>query len=67
MAPWALDGARNPSVLLLPRQGPRLRGHGDDGIVPFMSEEPVAMPMRVDLYNREGVIVANDEWGFEDE
>jgi hypothetical protein len=25
------------------------------------------MPMRVDLYNQEGVVVAHDEWGFEDE
>jgi len=36
----------------------------DDGIVLFLSDEPVAMPMRVDLYDAESHVVGTDEWGF---
>lgn len=39
----------------------------DHGIVLFLSDEPVAMPMRVDLYDADGRVVGTDEWGFTDE
>jgi hypothetical protein len=36
-------------------------------VVLFISEEPVAMPMRVELYDADGGVVAIDEWGYRDE
>jgi hypothetical protein len=38
----------------------------DDGVVLFMSEEPVSLPMHVDLLDAYGDVVASDEWGFVD-
>lgn len=39
----------------------------DDGVVLFISEEPVAMPMRVELLDANGEVVAVDDWVFADE
>lgn len=39
----------------------------DKGVVLFFSSEPVAMPMRVDLHDNNGLVVASDGWGFPDE
>lgn len=39
----------------------------DEGVVLFMSDEPVTMPMRVDLFDADGRLVGSDEWGFRDE
>jgi hypothetical protein len=33
-----------------------------EGVVLFMSEQPVAMPMRVDLYDADGRLVGSHEW-----
>jgi hypothetical protein len=38
----------------------------DDGVVLFLSDEPVAMPMRVDLLDASGRVVGSEEWGFRD-
>jgi hypothetical protein len=39
----------------------------DDGVVLFMAEEPVVMPMRVELLDADGEVMAVDEWGFADQ
>jgi hypothetical protein len=39
----------------------------DDGVVLFLSDEPVAMPMRVELLDTADRVVASDEWGFVDD
>jgi hypothetical protein len=39
----------------------------DNGVVLFFSDQRVAMPMRVDLYDEGGRVVRSDEWGFRDE
>jgi hypothetical protein len=39
----------------------------DNGVVLFMWEEPVAMPMQVELYDGDGRAVATEEWGFSDQ
>jgi hypothetical protein len=39
----------------------------DDGVVLFLSDKPIAMPMRVELFDSDGRVVATDEWGFVDE
>jgi hypothetical protein len=54
-------------VTLIDAKGRVFEDTVDDGIVLFLSDEPVAMPMRVHLYDRQGGIVATDEWGFEDD
>jgi hypothetical protein len=54
-------------VRLTDSQGRTFEDTVDDGVVLFLSEEPVAMPMRVDLLDAEGCGVATDEWGFVEE
>lgn len=54
-------------VRLTDSQGRTFEDIVDDGIVLFMSEEPVLMPMRVELLDADGDVVAVDEWGFVDE
>jgi hypothetical protein len=39
----------------------------EDGVVLFSSDEPVAMPMRLELIGSDGRVVDTDEWGFVDE
>ena len=39
----------------------------ENGVVLFSSDRPVAMPMRLELIDREGSVVETDEWGFVDE
>jgi hypothetical protein len=54
-------------VRLTDSQGRTFEDTVDDGVVLFLSDEPVAMPMRVDLLDAKGRGVATDEWGFVDE
>lgn len=54
-------------VRLTDSEGSTFQDTVDDGVVLFMSDEPVAMPMRVDLFDVDGRVVAVDEWGFVDE
>lgn len=51
-------------VRLTDSEGRTFEDTVDDGVVLFMSDEPVARPMRVDLLDPEGRVVATDEWGF---
>ena len=51
-------------VRLTDAEGRTFEDTVDDGVVLFISDEPVAMPMRVDLYNAEGRVVGRDDWGF---
>lgn len=53
-------------VRLTDAQGRTFEDTVDDGVVLFLSEEPVAMPMRVDLLDAAGRSVATDECGFVD-
>jgi hypothetical protein len=39
----------------------------ENGVVLFSSDEPVAMPMRLELIDSDGRVVDTDEWGFVDE
>ena len=39
----------------------------ENGVVLFSSDHPVAMPMRLEIIDREGSVVETDEWGFVDE
>jgi len=39
----------------------------ENGVVLFSSDEPVAMPMRVELIDSDGRVVNTDEWGLDDE
>jgi hypothetical protein len=39
----------------------------ENGVVLFSPDYPVAMPMRLELIDREGSVVETDEWGFVDE
>jgi hypothetical protein len=39
----------------------------ENGVVLFSSDEPVAMPMGLDLIDSDGRVVDTDEWGFVDE
>jgi hypothetical protein len=62
------DAGENVSrVRLTDAKGRAFEDTVDDGVVLFMSEEPVAMPMRVELLDAHGDVVASDEWGFLDE
>lgn len=54
-------------VRLTDAEGRSFEDTVDDGVVLFISDEAVAMPMRVDLINAEGHVVGSDEWGFVDE
>jgi hypothetical protein len=62
------DAGENVSrVRLTDPKGRPFEDTVDDGVVLFMSEEPVSMPMRVELLDTHGDVVASDEWGFLDE
>ena len=62
------DAGKNVSrVRLTDAKGRPFEDTVDDGVVLFMSEEPVAMPMLVELLDANGDVVASDEWGFVDE
>ena len=62
------DAGKNVSrVRLTDARGRPFEDTVDDGVVLFMSEEPVSMPMHVDLLDVHGDVVASDEWGFVDE
>jgi hypothetical protein len=54
-------------VRLTDAKGNAMEDAVDDGIVLFISDEPVAMPMRVDLYDAAGHVVATHDWGFVEE
>jgi hypothetical protein len=54
-------------VRLTDAEGRAFEDTVDDGVVLFISDEPVAMPMRVHLYDAGGRVVGTDEWGFSDE
>jgi hypothetical protein len=54
-------------VRLTDSEGNRFEGTVDDGVVLFMSDEPVAMPMRLDLLDARANVIATNEWGFVDE
>jgi hypothetical protein len=53
-------------VRLTDAEGRTFEDTVDDRVVLFMSQEPVAMPMRVELYDADGRAVATEEWGFSD-
>lgn len=54
-------------VRLTDSEGRTFEDTVDGGVFLFMSDEAVAMPMRVDLFDGEGRVVGTDEWGFVDE
>lgn len=54
-------------VRLTDTEGRTFEDTVDDGVVLFLSEEPVTMPMRVHLYDAGGHVVGTDDWGFVDE
>lgn len=54
-------------VRLTDAEGRTFEDSVDDGVVLLMSDEPVAMPMRLDLFDADGRVVGTDEWGFVDE
>lgn len=53
-------------VRLTDSQGRTFEDTVDEGVVLFLSDEAVAMPMRVDLLDAAGRGVATDDWGFVD-
>ena len=57
---------RSPRVRLTDAKGGPFEDSVDDGVALFMSEEPVSMPMHVDLIDIHGDVVASDRWGFVD-
>jgi hypothetical protein len=60
-------GAKIARVRLTDVQGRTFEDTVQDGVVLFSSDEPVTMPMRLDLIGAEGRIVLTEEWGFADE
>jgi hypothetical protein len=60
-------GANITRVRLTDRNGRMFEDRVESGVVLFSSGEPVAMPMRLDLVDADGRIVASEDWGFEDE
>jgi hypothetical protein len=54
-------------VRLTDARGSTLEDTVEDGVVLFLSDEPVTMPMRLDLLHVNGRVIASDEWGFVDE
>jgi hypothetical protein len=62
------DGSQDIArVRLTDSRGSSIEDTVDDGVVLFLSDEPLAMPLRVDLIDRDGRVVATDDWGFVDE
>jgi hypothetical protein len=56
-------GAGVERVRLTDREGLTFEDTVENGVVLFSSDEPVAMPMRLELIGANGVIVGTDEWG----
>jgi hypothetical protein len=57
-------GAGVARVRLTDREGRTFEDTVENGVVLFSSEEPVAMPMRLELIRADGSIVDTEEWGF---
>jgi hypothetical protein len=53
-------------VRLTDRQRRTFEDTVDHGVVLFMSDEAVTMPMRLEVIDAEGRVVSSDEWGFVD-
>jgi len=60
-------GAGIARVRLTDLEGRLFEDSVENGIVLFSSDEPVAMPMRLELVDSDGRVVDTDEWGFVDE
>jgi hypothetical protein len=60
-------GAGIARVRLTDVEGRTFEDTVQDGVVMFSSDEPVTMPMRLELIDAEGRIVHTEEWGFADE
>jgi hypothetical protein len=60
-------GAGVMRVRLTDRGGRMFEDTVENGVVLFSSEEPVAMPMHLELIDAEGRVIDADEWGFVDE
>ena len=60
-------GAGIERVRLTDRNGRSFEDIVENGVVLFCSDEPVVMPMRLELVDDEGEVVDTDEWGFVDE
>jgi hypothetical protein len=54
-------------VRLRDREGRVFEDTVDQGIVLFLSNDPVVMPMRVELLDSRAVVVGGHDWGFADE
>ena len=61
------DAAGIARVRLTDRQGQTFEDAVEHGVVLFSSDEPVAMPMRLELIDASSKIVHSEEWGFVDE
>jgi hypothetical protein len=59
-------GAGIALVRLTDVEGRAFEDTVENEIVLFSSDEPVAMPMRLELIDAEGHVVDTDEWGFVD-
>ena len=59
--------ARIARVRLTDVEGRSFEDIVENGVVLFSSDHSVAMPMRLELIDREGGVVETDEWGFVDE
>lgn len=60
-------GAGIARVRLTDVEGRAFEDTVENGVVLFFSDEPVVMPMRLELIDVEGRVVDTDEWGFVDE
>jgi hypothetical protein len=60
-------GAGIARVRLTDRDGRRFEDAVENGVVLFSSDEPVALPMRLELIDVDGRVVESEEWGFVDE
>jgi hypothetical protein len=60
-------GAGIARVRLTDVEGRAFEDAVENEVVLFSSDEPVAMPMRLELIDAEGHVVDTDEWGFVDE
>lgn len=60
-------GAGIARVRLTDLEGRTFEDAVENGIVLFSSDQPVAMPMRLELIDVEGRVVDTGEWGFVDE
>jgi hypothetical protein len=60
-------GAGIARVRLTDLEGHIFEDTVENGVILFSSDEPVAMPMRLELIDADGRVVYTDEWGFVDE